>query len=359
MARIRCVSKALIIGALIVVFITLCFHLFWYLEVGSIKMKVSGPLVVGYNIKSTRSPEAHGVILQKFLVKVANVTLKYYPQMKEYNNIRVSYHKNCTQKDLNDANASKKFVVVTNFIYFILPDYKKNLFIGGGLQLTDANIELRIMEVLNVLESNLNHPFIEEVHVLVKEDVAIEYLRHLPLKNSEKMVIHVPEEDVSMKTQFKYAGQCLVNKTVAISHQDNQFGKGWDKFRPDILKEKLIAYALTRHTPEIAPCAGAKSSPNCDRGYKYVGSHDVFMFHVRGALTSEQLKDLGNITPNLNGMENVLIWVFINRWNFKVLNPCYLLHVHHHHCIVIRDQHRKRVNTANTTGFATFTDKLE
>eukprot|EP00794_Sanderia_malayensis_P009910 gene9910-10923_t len=323
MARISWVNKTLIIGALIVL-IELCFYL-WYFEIGRVKVnKDSGgrPLVVDDSHKSLQTqtpqtPEAHGVVLQKIWVKVVNVTLKYYPQMKEYNNIRVSYHKNCSQKDLKDADASKKFVVVTNFIYFILPNYKKNLFIGGGLRLTDANIELRIMEVVNVLQSNLNHPFIEEVHVLVKEDEAIEYLRHLPLKNSEKMVIHVPEEDVSMKTQFKYAGQCLVNKTVAISHQDNQFGKGWDKFRPDILKEKRVAYALTRHAPEIAPCAGAKWSPNCDPGYKYVGSHDVFMFYVRGALTSEQLKDLGNITPNLNGMENVLIWVFINRWNYK------------------------------------------
>eukprot|EP00794_Sanderia_malayensis_P010059 gene10059-11088_t len=264
-------------------------------------------------------------------------------------------------KTLSDANASKKFVVVTNFIYFILEKYKKNLFICGGLRVSDTIIQLRIMEFLRALESNLNHPFIEEeeVHVLVKEDAAVEYLRHLPLKNSEKMVIHVPEEDVSMKTQFKYAGQCLVSKIVAISHQDNQFGKGWDKFRPAILKEKRIAYGLTRHTPEDAPCASTKSSPNCDPGYPYVGSHDVFMFYMREPLTSQQLKDIGNITPNLNGMENVLIWVFINRWKFKVLNPCRLLFVHHHHCIPIRDQGRKRVNTAKTTGLAKSTDKLE
>eukprot|EP00794_Sanderia_malayensis_P015182 gene15182-16744_t len=358
-------NKKLIIFALVVVIqIGICI---WYFEGFNVKIKENfyQADIVGSN-KNITSDELSADLLQKkeefvkiILDGTEQITLKYYREMKEYNQIRVSYHKDCSQDTLKDPNAIKKFVVVTNFIYLTLEKYKKNLFIGGGLKLNDTNIKLRIMEVLHVLESNLQHPFIEEVHVLVKEKEAVEFLRHLPLKNSKKMVIHVPEEDVSMRTQVKYAGQCLMNKIVAISHQDNRFGKGWDKFRPDILKEKRIAYALTRHTPEVAPCAGAKSSANCDPGYPYLGSHDVFMFFVRETFTTEQLKDLENVTPNLSGMENLLIWVFVNRWNFHVLNPCYLLHVHHHHCIPLRDQGRRRVNTAATTGTAGFTDKLE
>ena len=251
-----------------------------------------------------------------------------------------------------------KFHLVTNFIHFGHGNYKSKLSYGNGI-LTDDVVHARVMEVVNCMQDNLLHPLIKKVHVLVREPEAVRFLKRINFISGEKMmIIQLTDEPVTMKQQLIYASNCLKNEIVAISHQDNKFGQGWEKLNPEILLKKKIVYALTRHTALNITCKGTTLSANCDPGSRYIGSHDTFVFAVTGKFKSSELQIFDSITPNLSGMENVLIW-FFKKLGYKVMNPCPLLHVHHHHCVAVREQGRKRVNSASTTGFSSFTDKLE
>eukprot|EP00794_Sanderia_malayensis_P020092 gene20092-22062_t len=290
------------------------------------------------------------------------VGFKYYQLMNKYNAMRLSYNYTCPGRNrektkVNDRKG--KFVVVTNFILLSLESYRKNLFITFGLQFNETMLQARITEVVNVLANNLQHPFIDEIHILVKEEEAVDYLRRLPLKNTEKVVINFMQGNtVDMKAQLQYSGHCLKDRIVAISHMDNLFGKGWDKLDAGILRNNHIMYALTRHLAKYIPgCEGLHPAWNCD--YPYHGSHDVFMFHVKEELTSRMLKPLDEVTPDLYGMEAVMIWLFKKKLNYSVMNPCLVLYVHHQHCIPIRKSNKRRVNSDDQSADTPFTDKLE
>lgn len=288
----------------------------------------------------------------------------HYRQFKEmdskYNNNTVVTGDCFTGRKTKGDNKRGKIMLVTNFLYFKLEKYRKKLFFAGG-KLTDEVLNARIMEVLGVFQDNLKHPSIQQVHVLVHDVEAVNYLRRIKFENSERLVITPTNESVSMKTQLLYAAMCLKDKIVAISHQDNAFGKGWDKLKPQILRKKKIMYALTRHTSlwPNSKCKATKASASCDRGMRYIGSHDTFVFYVRNGFTAKKLAAIDNVTPNLYGMENLFIWLFQKKLGYKVLNPCPILFVHHHHCVSVRDSGRKRVDSKNTKGTAPFTYKLQ
>eukprot|EP00794_Sanderia_malayensis_P012709 gene12710-14014_t len=304
-----------------------------------------------------------GNIIKYNLPNGKTVAFKQYEPMKIYNHATVKWNWTSCDEDNKGFNGSGDFTVITNFIYLWHMDYRNKIYIGHGLPLNDTWIQARINEVLNVLAINLNHPQIQQIHILVREREAIDYLRRLPLRNSHKMFIRLTNDTIDMRTQIKYAGHCLKGRVVAICHQDNQFGQGWDKFQPAIMQNNKVMYALTRRTLAKGlhfseSCEGKNPAANCDPGYPYLGSHDVFVFHVKNEFTPELLKPLDEVTPELYGMENVVIWTFDKKFKFRVLNPCRILYVHHHHCISIRNKDKKRVNKAENTGYAGFTDQL-
>ena len=250
-----------------------------------------------------------------------------------------------------------KFHVVTNFIHFRYGHYQSNLSYGYGV-LTDDVLHARAMEVVDCIQDNLLHPLIKKVHVLVRERETLNFLKRIDFISGKKMIIQLTDEPVTMKQQLIYASNCLKNEIVAISHQDNKFGQGWERLKPEILLKKKVVYALTRHTALNIACQGSDGSPNCNPGSQYVGSHDTLVFGVTSKFIPSELQIPDLVTPNLNGMENVLIWSF-QKLGYKVMNPCRVLHVHHHHCVKVREHSRKRVNNASTTGLSSFTDKLE
>ena len=287
----------------------------------------------------------------------------YYRQFQEIdskNNNTVLTGGCFTGRKIKDENKNGKVVLVTNFLYFKLEKYRKKLFLAGGM-LTDEALNARIMEVLGVLQDNLRHPSIQQVHVLVNDMEAVQYLRRIEFENSGRLVIASMNESISMKTQLIYAAKCLKDKIVAICHQDNAFGKGWDKLKPEILRKKKVMYALTRHTSlwPNSKCKATTASASCDKGRAYIGSHDTFVFYVRNGITAKSLAALDNVRPNQYGMENLLIWLFKKKLRYKVLNPCPILFVHHHHCVSIRDSGRIRVGSKKTKGSAPFTYKLQ
>ncbi len=296
------------------------------------------------------------------------LTLWDFKQRKKLNEMKIRYN-NCTRaaKPLEKLsgnagerpNEDDQFIIVTNFAYLNPRDRKNDNLLSGGLKINETILHFRNMEIMNVLASNLNHRFIKEIHILVQEPQTADYLRHLPLRNSHKVVIQVMGVAIEMNTQFKYAGRCLKDQIVAVSHQDNMFGEGWEKLQPDILRKRKLMYALTRHTSATVPCSGSKLSANCDPGYPYIGSHDIFMFHVKGEFTPEELRPLDTVTPNLYGMENLLIWLFRTQLKYTVINPCPVLVVYHQHCIALRGGGRRRVNVDGRSAMASFTQLLE
>ena len=64
-----------------------------------------------------------------------------------------------------------------------------------------------------------------------------------------------------------------------------------------------------------------------------------------------------NVSPNINGMENVFMWVFKTRCNYRILNPCKVIVVHHEHCI--RETGRMRINIGGQSALASFTGQLQ
>ena len=314
----------------------------------------------------------HQPICNEQCIAIKNVTIENgrifkfcsLAEMEKENEVLVIRDKGRCEFEMKNLSHSEsvvghdgKFHVVTNFVHYGHGNYKSKLSYSYGI-LTDDVLHARVMEVVNCIQDNLLHPFIKKVHVLVREREAVSFLKRINFVSGEKMIIQLTDEPVTMKQQLIYASNCLKNEIVAISHQDNKFGHGWEKLKPEILLKKKIMYALTRHTALNITCKGSSLSANCDPGSKYIGSHDTFVFGVTRKFKSSELQIFDSITPNLYGMENVLIW-FFKKLGYKVMNPCPLLHVHHHHCVVVREQGRKRVNSASTTGYSSFTDKLE
>ncbi len=285
------------------------------------------------------------------------LSLWNYKKMESRNNMRINFDE--CERRVAENGPSNSFTVITNFAYIDPEDpANHNLQIQEGLKVNELTINMRNMEIMNVLASNLNHSSIKEIHILVQHPKTAEYLSRLPLQNSHKAVVQVLQRNIEMNTQLRYAGRCLKNRIVAISHQDNQYGEGWEKFKPEPLIQKRLMFALTRHTATI-PCKASKYSANCNHGYPYIGSHDVFMYHVKEEFTAEQLQPMDTVTPNLSGMENLLIWLFQTRLGYTVRNPCPVLVVYHQHCIALRGPNRRRVNGGGRSGGAGFTNQLE
>ena len=255
---------------------------------------------------------------------------------------------------LLDQEKPGLFHLVTTFVPFDHEDVRKGLFING-LPPTDQEIKARMAEVFECLRRNLENQFVSHVHVLVMRESTIRRLKMLDFKYIHKLVIHNNFASPSIKDNIDYATKYLNGKIVILLHQDNFLGPGWEKVNPSVLRENRLMYALTRHP---ANCSASYSSGHCGEGYPYIGSHDIFVFYVRGDITADKLTEL-DVPPNTYGMENVLLWILKERLAYKVLNPCKVLKVHHQHCIPLRDNWRKRIDRNGMSGGASFTDKLE
>ncbi|XP_065070772.1 uncharacterized protein LOC135695572 [Rhopilema esculentum] len=255
---------------------------------------------------------------------------------------------------LLEEEKSGLFHLVTTFVPFDHEDVRKGLLIKG-LSPTDEEIKARMAEVFECLKRNLENQLVSHVHVLVRRESTIRRLKMLDFKFIHKLVIHNNFASPSIKDNIDYAAKYLKGKTVMLLHQDNLLGPGFEKVNHTVLRKKKLMYALTRHP---ANCSASYASEHCGEGYRYVGSHDVFIFHVRGEFADDKLAEL-NVPPNTFGMENVLLWIFKKRLAYKVLNPCKVLKVYHQHCIPVRDNWRKRINRNGLNGGASFTDKLE
>ena len=211
--------------------------------------------------------------------KVFNFVYQYYQPIEGGNSASI-LTQGCENIETQSGNT--KIELITGFVDLFHPHYRKLL--GDLRYISDrpanATIQARRMEVINVLQVNLPHSMIENVHVVVLSQQIASCLKSLYLKNSEKLVISVTGKDVGLKEQLEYASECLNGKIIAITNQDNTIVIGWDnKDYIRIPKEKKIMYGLTRHSTatEIpthgSNCTWTQSSyNNCDHGGIYWGS---------------------------------------------------------------------------------------
>ena len=112
---------------------------------------------------------------------------------------------------------------------------------------------------------------------------------------------------------------------------------------------------LTRHSALESNCT---SQWSCDDGDIYVGSHDTFVLKPLMEWTESTFSELKGISPDLYGMENLLMWFFQTKLDYRVLNPCKILFVHHHHCVPIRGLNRHRVNNNYRSLTVGYSDRL-
>ncbi|XP_065070583.1 uncharacterized protein LOC135695423 [Rhopilema esculentum] len=290
----------------------------------------------------------------KTIGRVFRIKLGYQSMLKQDLGPKMSAAVDPETGHLLDQEKSGLFHLVTTFVPFDHEDVRKGLLIKG-LPPTDEEIKARIAEVFECLKRNLENQLVSHVHVLVMRESTIRRLKMLDFKFIHKLVIHNNFVSPSIKDNIDYATKYLKRKMVILLHQDNFLGPGWEKVNPSVLKENRLMYALTRHP---ANCSASYASAHCGDGYPYIGSHDIFVFYVRGDITADKLTEL-DFPPNSSGMENVLLWIFKERLAYKVLNPCKVLKVYHKHCIPVRDNWRKRINRNGLSGGASFTYKLE
>ena len=290
----------------------------------------------------------------KIMSRVFKMKIGYQSLLKRNLGPKISAAVDPETGHLLDQEKPGLFHLVTTFVPFDHEDVRKGLFING-LPPTDQEIKARMTEVFECLRRNLENQFVSHVHVLVMGESTIRRLKMLDFKYIHKLVIHNNFASPSIKDNIEYATKYLKEKMVILLHQDNFLGPGWEKVNPSVLRENRLMYALTRHPTN---CSASYGSAHCGEGYPYIGSHDIFVFFVRGDITADKLTEL-DVPPNSNGMENVLLWIFKERLGYKVLNSCKVLKVYHKHCIPVRDNWRKRINRNGMSGGASFTDKLE
>lgn len=257
------------------------------------------------------------------------------------NDAIINAKENCTVEKL-PANNSAYIYAVTNYH----PDelLKHKLAIYGRIPPTVDEIEARNAEILQTLQSNLNHALILKIYVFVEHYESAVFLNSVDFENSQKLVIQWTNGTILLVNTMMYISKCLQNKIVLKIHQDNRIGRGFEKINRDVLIYSKLMYALTRQ-PSKELCYHSWGQANCAVG-KYVGSHDAFMFHVKDDYTDEDLDYLKSTKAEAHelGMENIFLWVFMHILKYEILNPCKILHVHHEHCVPIRKKKLRRIN---------------
>jgi len=136
---------------------------------------------------------------------------------------------------------------------------------------------------------------------------------------------------------------------------DIYLGNGFEKVDAEVLSKRNILYAVTRQGKQEETC---KMPDYCGGDYQYMGSHDVFLFHLKEALPEQALKMLEYMIWDL-GTENVLIGVFQKLLHYCTLNPCKILETYHLHCSGAHHGNRTRVNVnPKFNGLSPFTANL-
>ena len=218
----------------------------------------------------------------------------------------------------------------------------------------EAKFLQRVPEELFVLQKNLHHPLIAKVHILAEDkDRLMEFLIKRKI-NLQKIVVHNNGKVATMRDIFQYISKNLVNKSAIFANGDIYLGDGFDRVNTTQMRDQRIMYALTRHYAPDGNCSEDEFEVSCN--HKYIGSHDTFMIHLKEPIPHAFLKEL-EYEMSFWGSENRLMWVFRDKMDFCVLNPCNILKTFHFHCSGFRTN-RTRVNVNERSALAAPTEDM-
>jgi len=274
------------------------------------------------------------------------------------NEARIVGKGQCVTETRNHTSDNLDMIGVTNYIPVDILRKEHSMYSAKLRRIpNDDDLNARIAEITTSYQANLNHPYLKRLYIFVQHKESSDFLHSLDFENSSKLVIVWIDKKIEVKDELLYISKCFQNRVVIKFHQDNRLGVGFDKVKPSVFVKHNVMYALTRHSPYERHCSYATNYGVCDPK-AFSGSHDAFMFYVK-EFTEEHLSVLKerNIEAHEEGMENVFVWIFRKKLNYKVINPCLVLHVHHEHCVPIRHRHRRRVDK-NHSNQASPTKKL-
>ena len=219
----------------------------------------------------------------------------------------------------------------------------------------EASFPQRVSEEVFVLQKNLHHPLIAKVHILAEdEDRLVGFFMKNKI-NLSKIVVHGNGKVATMRDIFQYISDNLVNKTAIFANGDIYLGDGFDRVNTTIMRDQRIMYSLTRHHAPEGNCSEDEFEVSCN--HKYIGSHDTFMIHLGEPIPHTFLKELEYEMCSW-GSENRLMWLFRDKMDFCVLNPCNILQTFHYHCSGFRTVHRTRVNLNEKSALAAPTEDM-
>ncbi|ESO95797.1 hypothetical protein LOTGIDRAFT_160344 [Lottia gigantea] len=262
---------------------------------------------------------------------------------------------NIESQAIKQTETLKQLEIVVTFPYMLDPTFK--LIAHGARNETDKM--QRMEEYMTCLKFTLNHRFISRVHLLYDQPSIVRYIiSRLDHSIRNKITFQLVKDAVISLTAFEYVFSNLQGRLVMMMQADNYPGDGFNLVDKNLLREKKLMYALTRHGQLESACdmRKEKSSNTCAKG-KYHGSHDGYIFVPNGNLPTNATKIM-NVKSYKFGIDNLIIWMFKNVLNYKVLNPCKIIHIFHVHCSGVRNRDNIKRVSKGRHGLQPPTDKL-
>jgi len=193
----------------------------------------------------------------------------------------------------------------------------------------------RQQELEYTLMQNLNKEFVDEIHLFIEEKDYELFCRSNFVQNDNYHKIHCVKKN-NQPTYPDLLNYCstMKNKICCICNSDIEISI--DKNEENIfnnLHNNPTLFLLSRHEYDM-------SSPQITN---YQGSHDALIFHsdtllnaLLNALNNNIDLSFINYIQNTSGIEALLIIFFIEKLNYKLLNPCLQIKLIHHHKSNIR-----------------------
>lgn len=250
----------------------------------------------------------------------------------------------------------------TLHVVMVFPLLQTEAWKKQGYNVTNSTlVKLREQEYVDCLRQTLRRVGVAKIYLLSDQP---NYLRLRLTQdfniNATKIQFEKSNTNPTYRDLFQFASDNLQNKLAFIVNSDNFLGEGFDRINMTFWRmAPNVTYALTRHALPNAP-PGCKMGPRgyCDHKDSYYDSHDGFLFYINRPFPEVFLKEL-SFPSHACGSENVVIWTFQKKLNFKVANPCRRLDLYHNHCTELRapDKVRTKVNKGRVRhGMAGFTD---
>ena len=261
------IRKALLVSMVIFVFLTTSFILPW-----------NDTLIMA--IHKSWQPSNTATIEFLNLSISANLSEYFYymkiPRMGELTNKARIGEGNCFPERKSN-NSKLEMIFVTNYIPVDILRHKHSIY--GSRPATHEEEVARIAEITSTFQANLNHPHLKTLYIFVEFYESMVFLHKLNFNNSENLVIQWINKTITLIDTMRYISKCFQGHIVAMIHQDNRIGKGFEKVNPNVLINNKLMYALTRH-PAYETCYHSLNSKHCREAY--VGSHDAVYLPCEG-----------------------------------------------------------------------------